>query len=102
VMIWTENYNQVPAGNQVETVTLGGRTFDVWRASWSWDYVAFVSDAPRTSGSIDLLEIFNWMISNDWIPSDSTVRQIDYGIEIVSTNGNDEIFTVTDFSIIDF
>jgi hypothetical protein len=101
VMIWTENFDQVPAGSMVETVTLGGWTYDVWRASWDWEYVAFVPDTPRTSGSIDLLEIFNWMISRGWIPPDSTVSQIDYGIEIVSTDGNDETFTVTDFSITD-
>ena len=58
-MIWTENYNQVPAGSLAATVTLGGRTYNVWKTSNN-GYIAFVPTAVFTSGTVDILEIFNW------------------------------------------
>jgi hypothetical protein len=99
VMIWTENYNQVPAGNKMQTVDLGGRTYDVWKSGGSQTYIAFVPTAKMTAGTIDLLEIFTWIISKNWIPSSSTIGQICFGVEIVSTNGTNVTFTFSDFSI---
>ena len=32
LMIWTENWGQRPAGNQVGTVTFGGHDYQVWRS----------------------------------------------------------------------
>jgi hypothetical protein len=60
-MIWTENFNQVPAGSRVTTATFGGRTYDVWKTSNN-HYIALVPDAPFTSGTLDLLEIFRWLM----------------------------------------
>jgi hypothetical protein len=98
IMIWTENYKQVPSGNKVAVFTSDGRSYDVWKTSKS-EYIAFVPTAPVTSGSIDLLAIFNWVITQGWLPSTSTLGQICYGVEIVSTDGQDATFRFTDFSI---
>ena len=98
IMIWTENYNQVPAGDQVATVTLGGADYDVYRTG-DGGYIAFVPTAVMTSGGIDLLELFDYVVSQGWIAGDSTIGQIGYGVEIVSTDGNDARFDFTDFSI---
>jgi hypothetical protein len=98
IMIWTENFHQVPAGSQVTTATLGGRTYDVWKTSNS-RYIAFVPTAVLTSGTLDLLQIFTWTMSQGWLPADSTLGQICYGVEIVSTDGADATFQFTDFSI---
>jgi hypothetical protein len=100
IMIWTENFNQVPAGDQVATVSLGGRTYKVWKTSDS-QYIALVPTSVVTSGSINLLEIFKWLMSKGWLPDNSTVGQIDYGVEIVSTGGRNATFSFTDFSITD-
>jgi hypothetical protein len=53
-MIWTENYNQVPAGSRVEEVTLGGRTYNVWKTSNN-RYIAFIPTVVFTSGTVDIL-----------------------------------------------
>jgi hypothetical protein len=98
VMIWTENYGQVPAGRKAETVTLGGRAYDVWKTNGN-SYIAFVPASVMTYGSIDLLELLKWIMSKGWIPSNSTIGQICFGVEIVSTNGADAKFTFSDFSI---
>lgn len=97
LMIWTENYHQVPAGSKVLTTTLSGRTYDVWKTSNN-GYIAFVPKV-MTSGSINLLEIMNWTIAKDWLAANSTLGQICYGVEIVSTNGRNATFSFTDFSI---
>ena len=100
VMIWTENYKQVPAGDQVATVNLGGRVYRVWKTSDN-RYIAFVPTSVMTSGELNLLQMFKWLMSQGWLSSKSTVGQIDFGVEIVSTGGRDATFNFTDFSITD-
>ena len=98
VMIWTENFHQSPSGSVEATVSLGGRGYHVWRTS-SGSYIAFVADTNFTSGTVNLLQLFDWLISKGWIPADSTLGQIDYGAEIVSTNNIPSTFSFTNFSI---
>jgi len=98
VMIWTENYKQVPAGTKADTLTSGGQMYNVWKTTGN-SYFAFVPATAMPSGRIDLLAIFKWMIGKGWIPAASTLGQICFGVEIVSTNGADAKFTFTDFSI---
>jgi hypothetical protein len=98
IMIWNENYNQVPSGNRAATPTLGGRAYDVYKTSNN-GYIAFVPTTVFTSGTIDLLEIFRWVITQGWMPASSTLGAIDFGVEIVSTNSMDATFQFTDFSI---
>ena len=100
VMIWTENYKQVPAGDMVNTVTLGGQAYDVYRTS-DGGYIAFVPTQVMLSGTIDLLGLFNWLVGQGYLGADATLGQIDFGVEIVSTGGNDARFDFTDFSIVD-
>jgi len=96
VMIWTDNFNQVPSGTVQETVTFGGQSYRVYR---SGSYIAFVETANATAGSLNLLDFFNHIIAKGWIPSTSTLSAVDYGVELVSTNGADATFTVSDFSL---
>jgi Glycosyl hydrolase family 12 len=96
VMIWTENHGQVPAGNQVATVTLDGRSWAVWKAG---SYIAFVAGSNFTSGTMNLLMFFQWITGQGWIPGNSTLGQVDYGVELVSTNGVPATFSFSDFSV---
>ena len=96
VMIWTEDRNQVPSGSIEATVSLGGRTYKVWR---SGSYIAFVATASFTSGTLNLLGVFDWIMAKGWLPASSTLGQIDYGAEIVSTNSAPATFTFTNFSV---
>ena len=98
IMIWVDTYNRVPAGNQVTTITLGGRSYDVWKTSDN-SYIALVSTVPVTSGTFDLLAIFQWTIDQGWLPSDTTLGQIDFGVEIESTGGASATYQFNDFSI---
>ncbi len=98
VMIWVDNWKQVPAGSKVATAMFDGRSYDVWRTS-DGSYIAFVASATFTSGTIDLLAIFQWMMSHGYLAANATLSQIDFGIEICSTDSADTTFQVTDFAI---
>jgi hypothetical protein len=98
ILIWVDNYNRVPEGSQVARTTLGGRTYDVWKTSDNL-HIVLVSTVSFSSGTLDLLEIFNWTVAQGWMPSGSTLGQIDFGVEIASTSGANATFLVNDFSI---
>jgi hypothetical protein len=99
VMIWVDNYHQTPAGKKVaSSISLGGRTYDVWWNSSS-GYIVFYANNTFTSGTVDILQIFNYAIQQTWLPSTSTLGQINLGVEICSTGGKDATWYFNDFSI---
>jgi len=104
VMIWTENYMQAPLGTEVSSaMTFGGRSYDVYHYTSSSDggvqVISFLSTAVQTSGSIDLKEILDFIVSEGWLDSDATINQIGYGVEICSTEDQPRTFYFTDFSV---
>ena len=103
IMIWVENYNQAPAGSKVSSaVSLDGRTYDVYYEADNGNgghYIAFVANTNFTSGTVDILAFFNYVISQSWIPADAPLNQICFGVEICETNGADATFQFTNFSI---
>lgn len=100
VMIWTDNYKQEPAGHVVASgLKFNHRTWDVW--SDNDGYIAFVPDRPKVSGNMHLLRRFHWLHRHGFIPDGSTVGQIDFGVETVSSGGGSARFDVTNFSITD-
>jgi hypothetical protein len=96
VMIWTDNHGQVPSGSRVGTTTIGGQSFAVWK---SGSYIAFVAAGNVNSGSVNLLQAFDYIIGKGWLTSGATLNQVDYGVELVSTSNAPETFTVTNFSV---
>jgi hypothetical protein len=96
VMIWNDNFHQAPSGSVQGSATFSGHGYQVWR---NGSYIAFVADSNFTAGTVDLLAVFKWIINKGWIPSTSTVGQIDYGVELVSTSGAPATFSFSNFSI---
>ena len=68
VMIWNENYHQTPGGSPQGTVTFDGRAYTAWTTS-NRSYIAFVANSYFTSGTVNLLEFYHWLIDRGWIPS---------------------------------
>ena len=97
VMIWTDNHGQTPAGSQVTTATIGGQSYTVWQAVGG--PITFVSDTNVTGGDLNLLQFFQWLISQGYEPASSTLNQVAYGAEIVSTNATPETFGFSNFSV---
>jgi hypothetical protein len=99
VMVWVDNYNQVPAGKKVATgVTVGGHSWDVWWVQSS-GYLAFNITSTLKSGTVDLLALFKYAVTNGWLPANSTVGQLAFGIEVCSTGGNAATFTIDNYSL---
>lgn len=98
IMVWTENFNQVPGGERAEDVLLGGRSYQVYRRKDS-GYIAFVAKIKFVEGTIDLLEMIKWAMARGWLAEASTLNQICFGVEMVSTDDLDATFRVTAFSI---
>jgi hypothetical protein len=97
VMIWTDNSGQIPAGSPTTSATFDGHSYTVWKGNNG--PVSFVSNSNVTSGTLNLLEFFQWLINKGWEPANSSLDQVDYGVEIVSTNSAPETFGFSDFSV---
>ncbi len=99
IMIWTENHRQVPAGSVVARgLSRGGHTWKVY-ATKDNRYIAFVPSQPLTKGTLRLKSMLDWLVSKGRVPARSTLGQICFGVEIVSTGGDPATFNVTDFSV---
>jgi len=99
VMIWTYDNGQTPSGSLSGVFSDAGHTYDVYRRSAPRQYVAFVDRSNNLSGNVNLLDLFNYVISKGWMPRSSTLYQICNGVELVSTNSRPEKFTINNFSI---
>ena len=96
VMIWNDNQHQVPSGSPQGTATFDGRSYTAWKAD---GYVAFVANSNFSSGTVNLLAFLQWIMSKGWMPSNSTLGQVDYGVELVSTNGVPQTFSFSNFTV---
>jgi len=97
VMIWTYNHGQSPGGSDTgQQVTISGHSFEVFRGG---GYIAFEAKQNFTSGTLDLLQVFKWIISKGWLTSHATLGQVDYGVELVSTDNTPETFAITNYSV---
>jgi len=99
IMVWTDNFNQVPGGRYVQDVTFGDRRYKAYKSEGNNRYIAFVAAENFNSGTVDLLEIMKWTIAKGWLPAESTLNQVCFGVEMVSTDDKDATFRVTAFSI---
>jgi hypothetical protein len=100
LMIWTDNWNQRPAGSLIATVAIGGQSYQVWRSgSGDGGILTYLSVTPQLSGTMPLASFFADARARGWTPT--TTWQVDFGVEVVDTNGNPERFDFTDFFIND-
>jgi len=99
VMIWTYDNGQTPAGSWSGSFAEGGQIYDVYHSPGPRQYIAFVDRSGHLSGHVNLVNFFNYVISRGWMPAASTLYQICNGVELVSTNGKPEKFSINNFSI---
>lgn len=97
VMIWTDNYRQIPAGSLVRRgLEIGGVRWKVY-ATGGNGYIAFVPERRMTRGTVRIKAMLNWLMRTGRVGRDATLGQIGYGVEIVSTGGEPRRFKVDDF-----
>jgi hypothetical protein len=99
IMIWTENHGQRPAGDIVASgVSFSGITWDVW-ATGDNGYLAFTPKSTLPSGSLDLKAMIDYLVAHGRVPASSTLGQVCFGVEVVSTDAKPATFRFTDFSL---
>jgi hypothetical protein len=98
VMVWTNWRDQRPAGEVVARHRFGKHHWALW-ATDDNSYLAFVPDRRMRHGRLDLDRMLRWLVRRGRLPADTTLGQVCFGFEIVSTEGRQARFTVRDFSL---
>ncbi|WP_405062074.1 hypothetical protein OG474_10540 [Kribbella sp. NBC_01505] len=102
LMIWTQNSGQTPAGSKIGTTTIGGQSYEVWKtdgANKPGGIFTYKSVTTQNSGTMPLQAFFKDLEARKWIPANSTTWQVDFGVEVVSTNNTKQRFTFDAFEI---
>ena len=97
LMIWTDNKGQVPAGRKIGHRDV--RRLHRTTSGTENGYTAYVSQVTQKSGTMPLASFFNDMVKPAAGPRKATTWQVDYGVEVVSTDNTKQRFTFNDFSI---
>jgi Glycosyl hydrolase family 12 len=95
VMVWTDTRGAAPQVPRWGAFTSEGVRYTVYRGG---RYIAFVGP-NRATGEVDLLAFFRYAVAHGWLRADSSLDQLDYGVEIRSTGGRPLDFVVTDFAL---
>lgn len=100
IMIWTDRSILVPAGSKIDTVTLGGRKYDLWlkEGHQGWRYVAYVAQRRQLSGSLRLDAFVADCVKRGWVKPDEYVADIEFGNEIVNGKGSTVLNSIS-FSV---
>jgi hypothetical protein len=80
----------------VANVTIDGHAWTLWNTN---GYHAFVADQNFTSGSLNLLSYMQYLIQHGYMAATSTVGQVNYGAELVSTNSTNRTFFFDNFDV---
>jgi len=95
VMIWLENYNQVPGGQLIEQTTIDSVHFKFYKADWDWTYLAFIQTSSNTKKKINLHLFLKYLIENNYINSTEYLSAIEFGNEIIYGTGKTAIRNYT-------
>jgi hypothetical protein len=96
VMIWINKYGAVgPWGSYVETATIGGVTWDVYKNG----YPGFLTQSNTNSMTVNIKAILDYCVSKGWLSSSGVIEKIQGGFEITSTDGQERTFTMNSYSV---
>jgi hypothetical protein len=99
IQIVVDNAGMGADGTPQATHTFGGHTYTP-RTFAALGGCMFVTTANFSSGTIDLLEMFNYAIAQGWMPATTTIGQLGFGADLVSMNGRmTTALAVTNYSV---
>jgi xyloglucan-specific endo-beta-1,4-glucanase len=82
VMIWLYRSGGVsPVGSPQATVTIAGSTWELWRGNVGWEVYSFVRTSTSTSGTINLRDFLNHLVSRGWLSSSKYLTSVEFGTE---------------------
>jgi hypothetical protein len=110
VMVWEDWNNNGPIASSYNcnqlgvsgcpfatNVTIDGNTYDVFQGNTGHNVVSFLRTTKQTSGSVNLLPLMNWLVSQGKLNS-QTFSTADFGFEITKTSGS-QTFTLNSYSL---
>jgi hypothetical protein len=71
----------------------------IWKLAAPGSTVGTQKTANESSGSVDIKAMTTWLVDHGYIAADPTITNLSYGWEICSTNGVDQTFTVSHYSL---
>lgn len=99
IMIWVETQGLTPAGNLIETVTLGGEKYGLYKGNVShakWTYIAFVKAIPQRKGTINVHELLKYLKDKNFISPNGYLACIEFGNEVIEGKGE---LTIQNYSV---
>jgi hypothetical protein len=110
VMVWEDWNNNGPIASSYScnqlgvngcpfatNVSIDGVTYDVFQGNPGHNVVSFLRISKATSGSVNLLDLMNW-VANEGKLNSKTFSTADFGFEITKTSGS-QTFTVNSYSL---
>jgi hypothetical protein len=110
VMVWEDWNNNGPIASSYScnqlgvngcpfatNVSIDGVTYDVFQGYTNHNVVSFLRTSKTTSGSVNLLDLMNWLANQGKLDS-KTFSTADFGFEITKTNGS-QTFTLNSYSL---
>lgn len=99
IMAWTHITGNVgPLGTSQGTVTLGSRSWTVYKGSNGSNVViSFVANSQFKSGTVNILALLTWIQSTKGWMSNETLGKVQFGWEI-TTESSTKAFTVNSYS----
>ena len=88
IMIWNQwtGTQLFWPSQKSNTVTLDGVPY--WFQNLGGEYIFFRQKMVQ-SGSVDILAALNWLVAQGTVKSSAVPTQLEYGVEICSTNGSE-------------
>jgi hypothetical protein len=110
VMVWEDWNNNGPIASSYScnqlgvngcpfatNVSIDGVNYDVFQGYTNHNVVSFLRISKTTSGSVNLLDLMNWLANEGKLTS-KTFSTADFGFEITKTEGSQQ-FTVKSYSL---
>jgi hypothetical protein len=105
IMIQHQTHNHpedIPFPSGSTAVTIDGVAYHALQVDSG--FVVLLNDKQVTSGTVNILHVFQWLISKGWVKSNDTFDMIGYGVEISTTESSpgvqgQERFDVTNWSL---
>ncbi len=99
IMFWMDYSETLPAGDNVGTIELGGRSYDLWYKqdhnnsadSVSWTIYSLVSEGKQLKGSIDVIGLIGKLAAEGYtIDTNEYVATVEFGTETVGASETSE------------
>ncbi|WP_233531684.1 GH12 family glycosyl hydrolase domain-containing protein [Paenibacillus alkalitolerans] len=103
IMIWLNNTNAGPLGSYVETVSIAGSSWRLYKG-WlnagngtGWNVFSFVRTSNTSSSSMNLRDFIHYVVyTKNWMSNSKFISSVEFGSEIFTGSGN---FHINSYSV---